>query len=445
MILRPGTWKKDSKGNKYCPFPNKETSIYLQYIHEGEKELILTGQKIEPRYWNQNQGKPKGDGLSKLNKWLDDYKQEFKDNAISKVLGEPEAYKVRQTWEQFKEEKKSKVPEAVLKNSILARWSDYLEFMEETPFKGRKRTSGTIRNNRNSRELFSKYLKSKNRQSIKPEAFTLLDFQKYELWLVNSPEAWVPRLIDGKEVKSKAQEGKTKSLNGVAKNLKQLKSFLKWHTKKGGLLGFNLSEIEYSETAGTKLALTEKELNTIAQTEFKGRQNLVRDLMVLQGSTGVRISDLQRLCNNLTEDKSHFRIKTKKKGKVVLVPVLPLAKEVLKRHHYNLPEIPEQKYREGIKEIYQSLWPSKTIEIGEGDNLREVFIWEEISSHDLVRTFINIQWKKGISVPTIALITGKSIQVLLKNYLNEDQEFASKELLEKYEVSPLVLSKRLAK
>lgn len=426
MILRPG---KKATGKEY--------SIYLQYIHNGEKKLILTGQKCAfgKKTWDQKQGKPIDN--DELEDRLNEYKKEFKKYAISKVEGEPEPDKVFQAWEKHKEDKKSKLPEAVFKGSMLARWDEYLIYLGETLYKGKKRTKGTIRNNTNTRNLFAKYLESKKLKAIKPEAFSQIDFQKFEHWLVNDPGAWVIKPKKKKEV----EEEKTKAPNGVAKALKQFKSFLKWHIKSEGIVGFKISDIEYTETAGVKIALTEKELATIAQTEFTGRLNLVRDLMVLQCSTGVRISDLQRLCNNLTEDKTAFKIKTKKKGKYVLVPVLPLAKEVLKRHDYKLPLMPEPKYRQGIKDIYQSLWPSKTIEIGEGDTLREVFVCEEISSHDMVRTFINIAWKKGISVPTIALITGKSIQVLLKNYLNEDQEFASKEMMEKFDVSPLKIAK----
>lgn len=431
FILRPGTYDKKHKARK----PDKETSIYLQYSHKGEKILVLSGQKIEPKDWLRTSGKPRGDAKSKLSKTLEDFRRDFKDKAISAVQGEPEPAKVLEAWRKYKEEEQARVPEAVLKGSLLARWSEYLEYLDQALYKGRKRTQGTIRNNRNSRELLAKYLKEKKREAIKPEAFTLVDYQKFEAWLTTSPEAWVWRKNMPNE------EERTKSPNGIAKTLKQLKSFLKWHIKSGGLVGFNLAEIEYSETAGTKISLTEKELVTIAQSELKGRLNLVRDLLVLQASTGVRISDLERLCSNLTEDKTAFKIKTKKARKPVLVPVLELAKQVLKRHHYKLPALPQPVYREGIKEIYRTLWPSKTIEIGEGDSLREAFIWEEISSHDLVRTFINIAWKKGISVPTIALITGKSIQVLLKNYLSEDQEFASKEMLEKFDLSPLRIAK----
>jgi len=432
FVLRLGKKKKSDMDK---PFP-----IYLKYAHKEAKVLIATGRVCEPGQWYNKEGKPKNN--IELGERLKELETDFNKNAVSKVIGDPEPDKVKEAWDKYKAEKKARVPEAILKHSILARWTAYLAYLDQTLFKGRKRTKGTIRNNTNSRELFAKYLASKKRQSIKPEAFTLLDFQKYEHWVVNSPEAWVPRTKKGEEINTKAEEEeRIKSPNGVAKNLKQLKSFLKWHTKNGGLLGFNISEIGYSETPGTKIALTENELAAIAQSEFKGRLNLVRDLIVLQSSTGVRISDLQRLCSNLTEDKTAFKIKTKKKGKFVFVPVLPLAKDVLKRHNYRLPLIPEQKYREGIKAIYKSLWPSKTIEIGEGDNLKEVFVWEEISSHDMVRTFINIAWKKKLLVPDIAVITGKSIQVLLKNYLEEDADHASKELLEKFNISPLRIAK----
>jgi|GEM_PF-2160384 len=412
---------------------DEQYPIFLRYNHGESKFVIATKLKCLEGEWDTEKGKPKKSN-SDLEDQLNDKRKEFNKNAVSKVEGDPEADKVRNAWKAYKKEKKEKLPEAVFKNSILARWNDYLEFQDQTLFKGKKRTKDTIRNNRNSRALFGKFLASKKRQTIKPEALTIEDFKKYEHWLTNSPDAWVKDPKDD-------EEEKTKSPNGVAKALKHFKSFLKWHIRGGGRLGFNISEIEYSETPGIKISLTENELNTIAQREFNGRLNLVRDLLVLQCSTGVRVSDLQRLCSNLTEDKTAFKIKTKKKGKFVFIPILPLAKEVLKRHNYNIEQIPETKYREGIKSIYRTLWPSKTIEVGEGDNLREVFIHEEISSHDMVRTFVNIAAKKGITVPTIATITGKSIQVLLKNYLSEDKDHAAKELLEKFDVSPLKIAK----
>lgn len=413
FVLRPG--KKES---------GKDYTIYLMYSHKGEKTLIATDYQASFRGKNGMQGnrsqtyggfKP-GPNLETK---LAGLKSDFREQAIARVKGEPLAYKVKEAWQEFKEEQKSNVPEAVFKNSILARWEDYLTYMAETLTpSGKERTAGTIRNNRNTRGHLKNFLAAQKRESLKPEKLTLTDFQKFDKYLT-----------------------KNLSPNSVSKTKKQFKSFLKWHLKNGGFLGFNIAHIEYAETAGVKIALTEKELATIAQTDFSGRLNLVRDLLLLQASTGVRVSDLQRLCDNVNEDKTAFTIRAKKTGKDMTIAISQLAKQVLTRHGYRLPRLSEQKYRIGIKAIYQKLWPSKTIEIGRGDKMRRAFVWEEISSHDLVRTFVNIAWKKGISVPDIATLTGKSIQVLLKNYLNEDKDHARQEMAAKFDISPLRIAK----
>lgn len=407
FVLRPGKKKT-----------GKEYSIYLQYIHRGEKCLLATDYKCKSgKDWHPKQGKP--NNAPNLENKLSSLRASFRDNAVAKVEGEPEAYKVKELWKEFLESNRNNLPEAVFKNTLLARWQDYLTHMKETlTSRGKERTAGTIRNNTNSLKQLKEFLEAQKRQTVKPEKFTQSDYQKFDRYLV-----------------------KTMRPNSVSKVKKHFKSFLKWHIKNGGLIGFNIAHIEYAETEGIKIALTEKELSTIAQTKFKDSLNLVKDLLVLQASTGVRVSDLQRLCENFTEDKTAFKIKVKKTGSYVLVPVLPLAKEVLIRNKYSLPHLSEQKYRIGIKAIYKKLWPSKAMEIGDGDNMKKVFIHEEISSHDMVRTFVNIAAKKGITVPTIATITGKSIQVLLKNYLSEDKDHAAQELLEKFDLSPLRISK----
>jgi hypothetical protein len=432
FILRPGTWtKKNPKDKKatICKNPEKERSIFLQYSHNGKKVLVKTGHKSAPKDWNRTQGKPKDKNLDST---LVEFKESFKSNAISKVTGEPDPVKVLEAWIKFKEEEKAKLPEAVLKGSLLDHWNHYLDYLRKTLYKGKRRTKGTIRNNENSREKFKEFLNQKDNAkkksdkyskdwlNVKPEKFTQLDYEEFDAYLTESL-----------------------SPNSVAKIKKHFKSFLKWHTSKNrGLLGFDISLVEYSETAGLKISLTEKDLLKIAQADFEDEHlNHVRDLLILQCSTGVRISDLQRLCDHISEDKRYFEIKTKKTGKRVKLVILPLAIEVLKRRNYNIPFMHEQYYRDGIKTIYKTFWPNRTIETGSGDQIKKVLIHEEISSHDMVRTFINIAWKKAISVPTIALYTGKSIQVITKNYLEEDADYASQEILEKFDLSPLKVAR----
>lgn len=402
----------------------KEYPIYLQYIHDDEKFLLATGWKCEPRNWDKKHGKPKKD--SKLEDTLDVFKKRFKDNAVYAVVGDPKAYKVKDAWTEFLKEEKKNQPEAIFKGSLLACWNEYIEFISQALYKGKPRTAGTVRNNTNSRIHLRDFLEEKKRMELKPEKFTVQDYQLFEGYLVKK----LTKDSEGKFIKAL-------SPNSISKIKKHFKSFLRWHVNRGGLLGFNISLIEYSESPGVKIALSETELNKIAQEQFVGQLSLARDFMVLQSCTGVRISDLKRLCENFNEDRTAFRIKVKKTGKYILVPVLPLAKEVLIRREYKFPYLPEQTYREGIKAIYKKLYPKKTIEIGEGDNMKKVFVHEEISSHDMVRTFVNIAAQKGISIPTISVLTGKSIQVITKHYLNEDKDHAAQELLEKFDLSPL--------
>lgn len=420
FILRPGTWVKKKPTDKkatYCKNPDKERSIFLQYSHNGQKVLVKTGHKAAPKDWNRKQGKPKDKNLDST---LSKLKEDFKSNAISKVTGEPDPAKVVEAWNKYKQEQKESLPEAAFKGTILDHWSAYIDYLGKTLFKGERRTKGTIRNNENSREHLKNFLTDKDRLRVKPDKFTQIDFEQFDTYLIENL-----------------------SPNSVAKVKKHFKSFLRWHTTKNkGLIGFDIGLIEYAETAGLKISLSENDLLRIAQTDFKDKfLNHVRDLIVLQCSTGQRISDLQRLCDHITEDKQYFEIKTKKTKKKVKLVILPLAKQVLKHWDYKIAYMPEQYYRDGIKTIYKKFWPNRTTEKGTGDNIKKVLIHEEISSHDMVRTFVNIAWKKGISLTTIALYTGKTIQVLQKNYLQEDADFAAQEVLEKFDLSPLKIAR----
>lgn len=73
--------------------------------------------------------------------------------------------------------------------------------------------------------------------------------------------------------------------------------------------------------------------------------------------------------------------------------------------------------------------PSRFV-IGRG--FKDVPVSKLISSHDAVRTFITISAEKGIPVPSIARITGKTVAVLLRNYLVDSQKVAETQLLERW-------------
>src|SRR5690606_16916247 len=114
--------------------------------------------------------------------------------------------------------------------------------------------------------------------------------------------------------------------------------------------------------------------------------------------------------------------------KVIEIPIPPQVRKILEKYDYELPRISEQKYRQGIKRIYKNLFPDDMIQIKDGNKYKTVPVHEEISSHDAVRTFITLSAERGMSVNSIAKITGKTVKVLLENYLVESQKIAEQEM-----------------
>jgi hypothetical protein len=113
----------------------------------------------------------------------------------------------------------------------------------------------------------------------------------------------------------------------------------------------------------------------------------------------------------------------------------------LERYNYSLPQVPDQKVNEGIKTILADACPESKIQVREGKTFKTIFKHTVITSHDSIRTFITLSAERGMSVPSIAKITGKTVAVLLKHYLNNSQVIADKEFEKAWGSSPLRIAK----
>lgn len=263
----------------------------------------------------------------------------------------------------------------------------------------------TYRSYRNSYNAMESYLRSANQLQIAPIAF---DLEKYQLY-------------------RNALDERYASSNTVAKRLRHFKMVV----NQGLKLGMDENEIRYRETAGIKISLCEDELCRLITLEFKSAHlPRVRDLFIVQCHTGVRVSDLFRLDRNIKGE--FFEFNQTKTDNRVRIPILPIVREILVRYDYRLPKMSHQKYNEGIKKAYKQLNEKATMQIRDEGGFKDVPVWELVSSHDAVRTFITISAERGVPVPSIARITGKSVPVLLKNYLADSQRVAEREILEKW-------------
>jgi integrase len=310
--------------------------------------------------------------------------------------------------EVFEKEKTKNLPETDLVKSIIFLWNEHLQTRKTSI------ASRTYQSEHNSLTAFKNFLSTVKKETIMPENFTLKDAHKLESFLRES-----------------------KAPNTVAKRVKHFKAFLKYYLKLGGQLGFNISDLIYKERPGPKVSLTEEELATLQNYQLSGRKAEVRDLFVLQCNTGLRISDLKRVDKNIEGNK--IRLTTQKTGNDIKIPISPTIRQILDRYKNELPQVPDQKVNEGIKLILKDACPESKIQVKDGKSFKTIFKWEVISSHDSIRTFITLSAERGMSVPSIAQITGKSIQVLLKHYLNNSQKSAEVEFEKAWGSAPLTI------
>ena len=384
---------------KFYLKPSKDsTSLIMMIIYDAQfKDGVFkysTRERIEPRKWDRKNDMPKSSEESLTERLL-----ELEKDAVSYIR---QSRKTGLTREGLRDHLNGYRPKesSSTKASLVSEWEVYIKQVAGTvePIT----LSGYI----NSLETFKDFMK--HQVGLLPEDF---DYRMYQGYLSHLRDKFKP--------------------NTVAKRLKHFKQFANYLEKMSVKIGFNKEEIEFKETAGTRIALTQTEYEAICKAEFEGDRNDARWLFILQCSTGLRISDLFRIQNNI--QGNFILIETKKvKGNFLKIPITPIVRQILETYNYKLPVMYEQNYREHIKQIYKKINPDGKIQVRTKEGFEDRFIWEEISSHDAVRTFVTFCAQKGMTHASIAKIVGKSPATINKHYLVISQTIAEGEMLEKW-------------
>lgn len=396
----------------------KEAVIYLRYWDSENSVLFSTKERItDPaKNWDVKKGQPKKTYPDKeLPDSLDAFKAKIK--AIERDLTRedklPSPSLVKSLHEQSEAEKQ---PEKVITDSLVVQWKAFVK--DKTDRK--KITDGTARTLYNVIASFERFLKSVNKAGISPDKLSLKEIRDFETYMIRK-EQYKP--------------------NTRARFLKKLKEFLKDYTENlNGELKFNIKQIEYRETHGVKINLTFDELEGLEALELSGRKAQIRDLFVLQCYTGLRISDLKRVDQNIIGDK--ISLTSQKTRTETSIPITPKIREILERYDYYLPKFADPVINREIKGIFKLASPGSIVQVENGGEFTTVPKWQELTTHDAIRTFVILSAERGMSITSIAKMTGKSIPVLLKHYLSESQKFAETEFEKAWGiVSPLKVAK----
>lgn len=400
---------------------NAELPLYIRYSHNGKEAIISTKKKIASKYWDDNKERPKTSypgGPVNLSRYLTNFKGEV-ERAVTDLQNEgrePEPSEVKQRFAENTGTVKK------VQGTVLGLIKQYL--LERS----RKNSPLTSATEKSGLFTFEEFLESIGKTSI---TLAQLDHT-----IVNRYDDYLSRLKVSKGLKDDGTlDMQPLKLNTKGAKLKYLKAFLLHHSHPAA------KQLKPEDRPGDKVYLTLSERAAMEAYDFSSDKRLerARDMFALQCRTGLRISDLSRLHEaHFTEGVIHIR--THKNNNVIKFPITPSIRAIFEKYSYHLPVISDQRFNDYIKEVAKTCLPNSKVELTEyrgGEKLHKtVFKHEVLSSHCAVRTFITLSAQAGMPIPSIAYLTGKTVAIILRNYLAKDEEAAQADAL-KYDFSPL--------
>ena len=182
-----------------------------------------------------------------------------------------------------------------------------------------------------------------------------------------------------------------------------------------------LKSIEVVDLSNFKDKITNKNLKLT-----KDLLDRARDLFLIGCYTGLRISDYRDLnaAKNIIEEDGiqYLRLKSKKTGKFVTIPMSKIIKNILKKNNGEFPsKIPEQHLNYAIKEVGElaKIKEKFSKEITKGGKRIEItkFKYDFISSHTARRSFCTNAYLSGMPVYDIMQLSNHSTEKVFYNYI----------------------------
>lgn len=194
-----------------------------------------------------------------------------------------------------------------------------------------------------------------------------------------------------------------------SKHIDRMRTAVRWMADSGepvhqDVLSGKMSKIEAEKWL--KPALTLEELKQIKDVNLNGHLDKVRDLLLVQCFTGLRISDMKTLSARRvygTGDDQYIKLRTKKGDREVEIYLTETVQAIRAKYDGFPALMAEQQYNESIKKVCKAagidevMQDAKKIQMVNINgklcrrNVRGDFPkYELISSHDLRRTFATV-------------------------------------------------------
>ncbi len=391
---------------------NKETPIFLSFSYDYNRLRFSTGLTIQPRRWNIKDQKAR-----EVRGFTDEA------DAINVKLKEIRNA-IENAFDTFRQKGIVPAPK-ILKNEYLKRltpevkktipdfWSEYDKFIESS--KGR--VVNDVIKDYNSLKKHLQGFEKNRKEKITFKSFNYKFYQEFLHYL--SYDALKPNKEKGL------------AINTVGKQIKNLKVFLNHCFRREIIEPFDLSNFKTLTEETDAIYLSESEIDLIYNCDLSDNPELeeTRDLFVLGCQIGLRSNDLFRLKPDMLHDNI-IRIRMHKSDRQVVIPLQPLAKEIIKKYNGDFPNKNNKNtFNADIKKIGKIAGINSDVVITYKKGIEKTdktFKKHElISSHTCRRSFCTNQFLKGVPTLLIMRISGHRTEKAFLRYIKIDEEMAA--------------------
>ncbi len=401
------------------PNPKKKgrTAIYISVTYRGERCILYPGESIDKDNWDNKKFKPKPIAGN---------------NALIGRLNRFEQL-VRDTHDDLQKSIRGIVPAKMLQKSVLEKIfpiatetivakpiliTDFFQSLIDDSKSGVRRSNDDLNLNPNS---------------IKPYQSALNHFVKFQ---EGHRCEYCLKDINQKLVKAFTDylNGKL-AVNTSAKYLTVFKLLISYANEKKLIDFQQASEVKVivRREKSDSIYLNEREIEEMmAIKEFSTPlYEIVRDFFVICCCTGLRFQDvsilrLAHINDGFLEIDPGKNLRIIRSVTKVIVPVLPMFKEILSKYPDGFPKCPpNQVFNRYIKEIAEKV-PSlqkeflKKITRAHKVEIETYLKFQKVSAHTARRSFCTNMYLKGVPIITIMAMSGHKTQENFMKYIKAD-------------------------
>ena len=278
---------------------------------------------------------------------------------------------------------------------------------------GERKGASTMEMYQGQLKSFDTFLKETDKGIIGFEDINLGLIKEYETYLFNRT----------------VKKGKTTSTNTVANKCVQLIGIIK-RAEAYNLIDIHESKLDrYAKPKSrqgneNEIYLSEDDINKIYSLKLSGKEEIVRDLFVLQCWTGQRFSDIQSLNKGIIKNTTNGQVleivQTKKTHRVT-IPLFPITTEILRKYNFDLPTTAKNTTLNYLKKIglKAGLTEEHIVTEDRGGKVTNSIKqrWELIGTHTARRSYISNMLKRGYDSHLLMKITGHTTEEAFKRYV----------------------------